>query len=583
MTHQELRKKFIDFFLSKKHTEIPSAPLVPANDPTVLFTTAGMHPLVPYLLGEPHPSGKRLVSVQKCIRTGDIDEVGDDVHNTFFEMLGNWSLGDYDKNEAIKWSFEFLTDSKWLNIPINRLAMSCFIGDENVPRDDEAANMWRSLGISDGRIAFLGRENNWWGPAGQTGPCGPDTEMFYWTSDESAPEKFNPSDSRWVEIWNDVFMQYRQTETENYEKLLAPNVDTGMGLERTLMVLNGKHSIYETELFSPLIATLESCVTSKNENSEHHIRVITDHMRASAFIIADGVVPSNKDRGYVLRRLLRRSMVFAKQLGMASVWHTKYLESLRTILGDVYPEIKSQEIEKVIADEFHKFEMTLDKGLKEFEKLSNIDGESAFQLYQTYGFPWELTYELAQAKGLNPSRADFEQAFAKHKDLSRTASAGMFKGGLADNSDIVIRYHTATHLLNRALHIVLGDHIIQRGSNITAERTRFDFSHPQKITSDELKRIEDMVNKWISDDYPVVRDVMSHEQALKLGASGAFGEKYGDTVSVYTIANPTTGEIISREFCGGPHVTHTGEIGKFHIIKEESASAGIRRIRAVID
>jgi len=583
MTHQELRKKFMDFFRAKDHAVIPSAPLVPANDPTVLFTTAGMHPLVPYLLGEPHPSGKRLVSVQKCIRTGDIDEVGDDVHNTFFEMLGNWSLGDYDKNEAIKWSFEFLTDSKWLNIPINRLAMSCFIGDENVPRDDEAANMWRSLGISDGRIAFLGRENNWWGPAGQTGPCGPDTEMFYWTSDESAPEKFNPSDSRWVEIWNDVFMQYRQTETENYEKLLAPNVDTGMGLERTLMVLNGKHSIYETELFSPLIATLESCVTSKNENSEHHIRVITDHMRASAFIIADGVVPSNKDRGYVLRRLLRRSMVFAKQLGMASVWHTKYLESLRTILGDVYPEIKSQEIEKIIADEFSKFEMTLDKGLKEFEKLSNIDGESAFQLYQTYGFPWELTYELAQAKGLNPSHADFEQAFAKHKDLSRTASAGMFKGGLADNSDIVIRYHTATHLLNRALRIVLGDHIIQRGSNITAERTRFDFSHPQKITSDELKKIEEMVNKWISDDYPVTHDVMSHEEAIKLGASGAFGEKYGDTVSVYTIANPTTGEIISREFCGGPHVTHTGEIGKFHIIKEESASAGIRRIRAVID
>ena len=582
MTHQELRKKFIDFFRAKDHVVIPSAPLVPANDPTVLFTTAGVHPLVPYLLGEPHPSGKRLVSVQKCIRTGDIDEVGDDTHNTFFEMLGNWSLGDYQKEDAIKWSFEFLTSQQWLNLPVDRLAFSCFIGDEYVSKDDEAADAWRSLGVKDNRIAFLDRKNNWWGPAGQTGPCGPDTEMFYWASDEPTPEKFNPSDSRWVEIWNDVFMQYRKTENGSYEKLQSPSVDTGMGLERTLMVLNGKSSVYETELFSPLISVLESCVTSDNENGRHHIRVIADHMRSSVFIIADGIFPSNKDRGYVLRRLLRRSMVFAKQLGLSSEWHTKYLESLRTILGDVYPEIKSQEIEKVIADEFHKFEMTLDKGLKEFGKLSNIDGESAFQLYQTYGFPWELTYELAQTRGLSPNKSEFEAAFAKHKDLSRTASAGMFKGGLADNSDIVIRYHTATHLLNRALYIVLGDHVVQRGSNITAERTRFDFSHPQKITPDELKRIENMVNGWIDGDYPVARDVMSHEQANTLGASGAFGEKYGDTVSVYTITNPVTGETISREFCGGPHITHTGEIGKFHIIKEESASAGIRRIRAVI-
>ncbi len=585
MTHSELRALYLEFFKSKGHAIVPSAPLVPINDPTVLFTTAGMHPLVPYLLGEPHPLGNRIASVQKCIRTGDIDEVGDATHLTFFEMLGNWSLGDYFKDDAIRWSFEFLTSKQWLAIPVERLAFSCFAGDEHAPKDEEAAAIWKSLGVSAERITFLPRENNWWGPAGQTGPCGPDTEMFYWIdAHEPAPKAFDASDARWVEIWNDVFMQYRKTETGLYELLPKPNVDTGMGLERTLTVLSGAQSVYETELFAPILAALKAQQTIPHEQSERYVRIIADHIRASTFIIADGIEPSNKDRGYVLRRLLRRSMVYARQLGMHAGWYAPSLEVIIVMLGSQYPELTThaETIRRVIENEETKFSATLEKGLREFEKLPSVDGEAAFNLYQTYGFPWELTYELAHAKGLSPERQQFEEAFTRHKDLSRTASAGTFKGGLADHSDVVVRYHTATHLMHRALRMVLGDHVIQKGSNINAERTRFDFSHPAKTTPEELAQVEALVNGWITRDLPMTRTMMPKDEALGLGALGAFGEKYGDVVSVYTIEDPATHEVVSREFCGGPHVTRTGEIGSFKIIKEEAISSGIRRIKAVI-
>jgi len=585
MNAGELRTLYLDFFRSKGHAVVPSAPLVPVNDPTVLFTTAGMHPLVPYLLGEPHPAGTRIANVQKCIRTGDIDEVGDATHLTFFEMMGNWSLGDYFKDDAIRWSFEFLTSSQWLNIPLERLAFTCFAGDETALKDDESAEIWRSLGVSEKRIAFLPRENNWWGPAGQTGPCGPDTEMFYWIAkDVPAPAQFDPSDSRWVEIWNDVFMQYRKTEFGAYEKLAKPYVDTGMGLERTLTVLMGATSVFETELFVPLLATLRAQQTLQSIDSERMLRIIADHMRAAVFIITDGVEPTNKDRGYVLRRLLRRSMVFARQLGMHTGWHRPLTESIIATMREAYPELVAHDelIHRVISTEEDKFTATLEKGLREFEKLSDVDGEAAFNLYQTYGFPWELTYELARGRGLNPDKKDFEEAFTRHKDLSRTASAGTFKGGLADHSDIVIRYHTATHLMHSALREVLGVHVIQKGSNINAERTRFDFSHPAKMTPQEIAKVEELVNGWISRDLSMMREMMPKEKALELGALGAFGEKYSDTVSVYTIEDPVSGEIVSREFCGGPHVTHTGSIGKFKITKEEAISSGARRIKAVI-
>ncbi|MEK7589514.1 MAG: alanine--tRNA ligase [Patescibacteria group bacterium] len=586
MTHSDLRKKFLDFFRSKQHVVIPSAPLVPVNDSTVLFTTAGMHPLTPYLLGELHPAGTRIANVQKCIRTGDIDEVGDDTHLTFFEMLGNWSLGDYFKKDAIAWSYEFLTSPKWLNIAPERLAFSCFTGDDGAPKDEEATAIWKSLGIPDSRIVFLGRDANWWGPAGQTGPCGPDTEMFYWIdNDIPAPERFDPFDVRWVEIWNDVFMQYRKTELGIFELLTKPNVDTGMGLERTLAVLNGKSSVYDTELFVPLLKTLRELSTITEEESERKLRIIADHMRAAAFIITDGIEPSNKDRGYVLRRLLRRAIVYAQQLGMHTGWHKPFIEALVGVLGEAYPELKTSQdiIDRAIIIETDKFEKTLDKGLREFNKLKTIAGTDAFNLYQTYGFPWELTHELALARGMQVEKSQFEAEFTKHKDLSRTASVGTFKGGLADHSDIVVRYHTATHLMHKALRDVLGAHVIQKGSNINAERTRFDFSHPVKMTYEQIAKVEALVNDWIRRDLPMTREMMPKEKALELGALGAFGEKYGDTVSVYTITDPATGEVVSREFCGGPHVERTGAIGKFKIIKEEAVSAGVRRIRATLN
>lgn len=583
ITAAELRSKYLSFFQQQGHAVLPSAPLVPLNDPTVLFTTAGMHPLVPYLLGEPHPAGTRLTNVQKCIRTGDIDEVGDATHLTFFEMLGNWSLGDYFKEDAIRWSFEFLTSPQWLGIPRNRLAVTCFAGDADAQKDTEAANAWRMLGMSDDRIAFLPKENNWWGPAGTTGPCGPDTEMFFWIDQTTPPPNvFDPADARWVELWNDVFMQYRKTEEGTFEPLAKPNVDTGMGLERTLTVLNGKQSVYETELFVPLINALYSQTTTESPDIDRALRIMADHLRAAAFIIADGVEPTNKDRGYVLRRLLRRSMVYARSLGMHAGWHQPFIAALGAVMGDAYPELIANEerTNAIIAAEAEKFGASLEKGLKEFEKYTQLTGANAFDLYQSYGFPWEVTHELAVARGMTVNKAEFEAEFAKHKDLSRTASAGTFKGGLADNSEIVVRYHTATHLLNAALRQVLGDHVMQKGSNINAERLRFDFSHPTKVTPEELARIAELVNQWIAQDAPVTRTTMTRDEAIALGAIGAFGEKYGDTVSVYTVGDAE--HPISREFCGGPHVEHTGVIGTFTIVKEEAVSAGVRRIKATL-
>lgn len=582
VSSQELRRKFLTFFESHGHRIIPSAPLVPANDPTVLFTTAGMHPLVPYLLGESHPQGTRLASVQKCVRTGDIEEVGDDTHLTFFEMLGNWSLGDYFKKEAIAWSFEFLTSPVWLGLPVDKLAVSCFAGDDNAPRDIESAELWYEHGIPRSRIVFLGKEDNWWGPAGQSGPCGPDTEMFYWTGQEPPPEFFDPQDKRWVEIWNDVFMQYNKTPEGKYEPLQQRNVDTGMGLERTLVALNGLSSVYETDLFIPLIEFLRG---RAKEFNERKLRIMADHLRAVCFMAADGVVPSNKDRGYVMRRLLRRSLVYARQQHMPTGWLPEFLSILQNIFKDVYPEIYSQNnlINQVLNEEEDKFNKTLDKGLKEFAKQKEINGQIAFNLYQTYGFPWELSVELAKERGQIVNRQEFEAEFKKHQETSRTSSAGVFKGGLADHTAEVVKLHTATHLMNAALRKVLGGHVWQKGSHITHERTRFDFTHPEKMTEEQKKQVEDLVNTWISQDLSVKREIMPLAEARKLNAIGVFGEKYAEMVSIYTIYNPRTGEVISREFCGGPHVEHTGVIGRFKILKEEGIAAGIRRIKATVN
>lgn len=582
MTSLELRKKFLEFFVANGHRVIPSASLVPANDPTVLFTTAGMHPLVPYLLGEEHHAGKRLVSCQKCIRTGDIEEVGDDTHLTFFEMLGNWSLGDYWKQEAIMLSFDFLT--KELGLNINKLAVSCFAGDNDAPRDDESAKIWQDLGIPRNRIYFLDKRDNWWGPAGLTGPCGPDTEMFYWVGSGDPPDLITGDNKEgWVEIWNDVFMQYNKTEAGTYEPLRQRNVDTGMGLERTLAAINGNKSVYETELFKPLIEFITGHI--KAEPDEKKLRIITDHMRAACFMAADGVVPSNKDRGYIMRRILRRSFVYARQLNIKDDWLSGFVSTVDDVFSGIYSEISNQKVEiaKVLSEESDKFNKTLDKGLKEFTKLNKIDGAIAFDLYQTYGFPWELSRELAEEQGQTIDKTQFESEFAKHQELSRTASAGVFKGGLADHTDEVVRLHTATHLMNAALRQVLGEHVWQKGSNITAERTRFDFTHSLKMTDEQKEKVEELVNGWIERDLIVKKEVLPLVEAKKLNAIGVFGEKYADTVSVYTVMDQKTGEVISREFCGGPHVGNTKEIGHFKIIKEEAVAAGIRRLKATVN
>ncbi|MCX6731431.1 MAG: alanine--tRNA ligase [Candidatus Parcubacteria bacterium] len=545
MTADELRKKFLEFFQNKGHKIIPGASLIPENDPTVLFTTAGMHPLVPFLLGEKHPAGNRLVSVQKCIRTGDIDEVGDDVHLTFFEMLGNWSLGDPDapdgvgagywKKEAIEWSWEFLTSEKWLGFDKNKISVSVFAGDKDAPFDKESFEIWKSLGLSEEKIARLPKKDNWWGPAGQTGPCGPDTEIFF----------------EGVEIWNDVFMEYNKNANGLYEPLKQKNVDTGMGLERTLAVLNGQKSVYETELFEPLI----------KENTKA-ARIIADHIKAAVFILAEGIEPSNIGRGYVLRRLIRRAVRYGYKSGLID-------EIIK-----IYPELEKNRnfITEQLTREQEKFEKTLDRGLKEFEK-----GADPFILFSTYGFPIELTEELAKEKGVKIDLEKFNEQMRVHQELSRTASAGMFKSGLADHSEQVVKYHTASHLLLAALRRVLGENVVQKGSNITAERLRLDFSHSQKMTEEEIKKTEDLVNEKIKENIPVVCEEMSLEEAKEKGAMGMFKNKYGEKVKVYTIGD------FSKEICGGPHVQNTGELGHFKITKEEASSSGIRRIKAVLN
>jgi len=594
MTANELRQKYLDFFKSKAHSIIPSASLIPENDPTVLFTTAGMHPLVPYLMGESHPGGNRVANVQKCIRTGDIEEVGDTTHHTFFEMLGNWSFGDYFKKEAIEWSWEFLTSPEWLNLDKNRLAVSVFVGDDDAPFDDEAFNFWKNLGVSEKRIAKLPKKNNWWGPAGETGPCGPDTEMFYWVGDpKEVPESFNDDHPNWVEIWNDVFMQYNKLSDGTFEPLKQTNVDTGMGLVRVLAVTNGLADNYQTELFWPLIEKIQQ-LSHKNYNdsaeTKKAMRIIADHLKAATFIIGDnrGVTPSNTDQGYVVRRIIRRAIRYGKQLGIEVDSWTKEIGLLvvKNYL-EVYPELNAN-ITKIIEqldEEEAKFKKTLEHGLKEAEKIFNtgqksINGQNAFDLFQTYGFPIEIIKELAEERGVTVDEIGFKEELIKHQELSRTASAGMFKGGLADATEETKKLHTAAHLMLAALRQVLGDHIQQKGSNITAERLRFDFSHAEKMTPEQISQVEAIVNQNILDDLPVSCEEMPLEAAKAIGATGVFESKYGENVKVYTAGNGNN--IASREICGGPHVDKTGILGKFKILKEESSSSGVRRIKAVL-
>ncbi len=562
MKRKELIKSYIEFFKSKGHKEIPNSPLIPENDPTVLFTTAGMHPLVPYLLGQPHPEGKRLVNVQKCVRTGDIEEVGDEHHHTFFEMLGNWSLGDYFKKQAIEMSFEYLT--KVLKIPKEKIHVTCFAGDKDAPRDNESAEIWKNLGIK--KIKFLSKKHNWWGPAGQTGPCGPDTEMF-----------IGP-----IEIWNNVFMQYNKNEKGKYEPLKQKNVDTGMGVERTIAILNNLEDSYLTDCFKPIIEKIESLSGKKYEQNKKPMRIIADHIKASIFILAEGIQPSNTEQGYVLRRLIRRAVRYGKELGIKN-FTTKLVEPVLKIYQDDYPELKANKkfILEELEKEEKKFEQTLEKGLNKFKKITKdkkLNGKNAFLLYQSYGFPKEMIEEECRKNKIKFSEKEFEKEFEKHQELSRTASAGRFKSGLADKGEETTKLHTATHLLLAALRTILKDpNIIQKGSNITAERLRFDFSFPRKLTKEELKQIEDLVNAQIQKSCEVIREEMSLEEAKKKGAIGVFEKKYGEKVSVYTIGD------FSKEICAGPHVKNTCELGKFRIIKEESSSAGVRRIKAILE
>ncbi|PIR72263.1 MAG: alanine--tRNA ligase [Candidatus Nealsonbacteria bacterium CG10_big_fil_rev_8_21_14_0_10_36_24] len=586
MTSKELRKKFLDFFKKKGHAIIPGASLIPEHDPTVLFTTAGMHPLTPFLLGEKHPAGQRLADAQKCVRTGDIDSIGDNWHLTFFEMLGNWSLGDYWKKEAIEWSFEFLTEKKWLDIPAGKLSITVFAGDKDAPEDKDSAKIWQKLGILKERIYYLPKEENWWGPAGQTGPCGPCTEMFYDTGKEKCNSNCRPGCScgKYAEIWNDVFMEFNKTKEGKYLPLKQKNVDTGMGLERTIAVLAGFDNVYETELFKPIIKKIGELTTKNYPLPTTHYRIIADHLKAATFILAENIEPSNVERGYVLRRLIRRAVRHGRQIGIKNIFTHKVAESII----EIYPELKKNQdfiFEQLIREE-EKFGKTLKRGLKQFERLAKnnkITGEKAFNLYQNYGFPLELTQELGKERNIKIDEKDFQEALKKHQELSRLGSEKKFKGGLADHSKKVTKYHTATHLLLAALRQILSSHIYQRGSNITAERLRFDFSHTAKLTPEELKKVEDLVNQKIKDGLEVKWEEMSLEEAKKQRAMGVFGEKYGERVKVYTIFNPKTGEIFSQEICGGPHVKRTSELGKFKIIKEESSGASVRRLRAVLE
>ena len=587
----DLRAMFLKFFQDHGHAVISSASVIPENDPTVLFTTAGMHPLVPYLMGQKHPAGTRLTDVQKCVRTGDIEDVGDFSHLTFFEMLGNWSLGDYFKKEMIPWSWEFLTSEKYLGLPKDRLAFTVFAGDKDCPRDEESANLWRSCGVADDHIFYLPKENNWWGPAGVTGPCGPDTEMFIITDKEPCGPDCSPACScgRYLEIWNDVFMQYNKKEDGTFEPLAQKNVDTGMGLERTICVLNGKKSVYETDLFENIlgkIAELSGKTYGEDEATTKAFRIIADHMRTSTFIMGDdrGVSPANVDQGYVLRRLIRRAVRYGMEIGMPDGFTGEIAKVIIEQYKDVYPELKRNEafVLEQLALEETRFAKTLKQGNREFEKLAQrvkdgrIDGESAFHLYDTYGFPVEMTCELAKDAGLTVDMEGFKECFKKHQATSQAGAEQRFKGGLADHSAQSARLHTATHLLHAALRKVLGDEVAQKGSNITAERLRFDFSFGRKMTKEEIAEVERLVNEAIDAHAPIVCEEMTVPEAQAQGAIGLFTSKYGENVKVYTMGP------YSKEICGGPHATNTGDLKSFKIQKEESSSAGVRRIKAVI-
>ncbi len=596
MDARELKQKFLKFFESKNHKIIPSASLAPENDPTVLFTTAGMHPLVPFLMGEPHPLGKRLADVQKCIRTQDIDHVGDETHTTFFEMLGNWSLGDYFKKEAISWSYEFLTDKKWLGLNKNRLAVTCFAGDNDCPKDEEAAKVWMSIGVPKERIAFLPKKDNWWGPAGETGPCGPDTEMFYWKpNDRPAPKLFNPKDKNWVEIWNDVFIQYNKTKDGTYNPLKKQNVDTGMGVERTAMVIQGHSDIYETELFKPIMDKVSELSNKKikKENAQS-FRIITDHMRGATFILGDEreIVPSNVDQGYILRRFIRRSVRHGKLLGIEKEFTPEIAKLIISMYKNDYPllEKKKDGIISELRKEEQKFRETLNNGIKEMQKIiseldqkgrKKIPGKTAFLLFQSYGFPIEMVMEIAHESDLIVDIEEYRKEYENHQELSRVGAEKKFTGGLADHGIRTTRLHTATHLLNEALRKIIDPKIAQKGSNITAERLRFDFNFDRKLTDEEVKRVEDEVNRVIKLSLDVVRDEMTPEEAKKQGAQAEFGARYPPKVSVYTIVDKKG--FYSKEICMGPHVKNTSEIGVFKIIKEESIAAGIRRIKAIVE
>jgi len=578
---KELIDLYINFYKSKNHKEIPNSSLIPQNDPTVLFTTAGMHPIVPFLLGQPHPLGKRLCNVQRCIRTGDIDGVGDSYHHTFFEMLGNWSLGDYWKKQAIENTFEFLT--KILKIPVEKIAITCFMGDKNAPKDSEAADTWISLGISKEKIAFL-KEDNWWGPAGKTGPCGPCTEMFYWKSKLPVPKKFDPDDRRWIEIGNNVLMEYNKNENGKYLIAKQKNIDFGGGVERTISSLAGLDDNYLADMWLPIIKEIEKISKKKYEKEEDKkaMRIIADHIKASVFIIADGIIPGNSGQGYVLRRLIRRAVRYGKVLDIKN-FTKKIAEPVFKIYDDyeIIKKNKNKIIEELEKEE-ERFSQTIEKGFIIFNRLTKdrkeMNCKDSFLLYQSYGFPIELIEEECKKIKIKFSKEDFEKECKNHQELSRTASAGTFKSGLADNSEATTRLHTATHLLAQALREILKKpDLHQKGSNITAERARFDFNFDRKLTEEEIKKVEDMVNKKIKEKIKVVCEETSQSEAKKRGAQGIFDSKYGEKVSVYSIGD------FSKEICAGPHVKNTWELGKFKIIKEESSSAGVRRIKATLE
>ena len=581
----KLKDLYINFFVSKGHKQIPSAPVVPENDPSVLFNTAGMQPLVPYLMGEHHPYGTRLCDYQKCIRTNDLDNIGDTYHHTFFEMLGNWSLGDYFKKEAITWSYEFLTEV--LHIDPNRLAVTVFKGNDLIPFDQESHDLWLSLGIKESRIARTSDDNFW--IAGETGPCGSDTEMFYWRSNDPIPDNFDTEDNRWVEIWNDVFMEFYKHPDGSVTNLKNKNVDTGMGVERMTAILEGKNDNYASSIWIPVIKKIEDLSNKEYVGNERAMRIIADHFRSAVFISGDksGIKPSNKDQGYILRRLIRRAIRYAKTLGidLNSNFEEEIALTIINEYQDYYDELKENKevILSVLKNEKEKFSKTLEKGLKEFSKISDkdIDADNAFHLYDTYGFPIELTIELANEKNIKVDKEGFEKKFKEHQELSRTNAKGMFKGGLAGNSEIETRYHTATHLLNAALKVVVSKDIHQKGSNITDERMRFDFNLDHKLTDEEKEQVENLVNKWINDGLPVRKKEMNKTEAIESGAECMFIEKYPDIVTVYEIGNEDN--IVSRELCGGPHVNNTKEIGHFKIVKEESSGSGVRRIKAIIE